>query len=345
VRKKDARKNSPEVQQEKRKQAVKLKKTHLTNLDISKTLGVHYGTVCKWFREYKSHGMRGIELQKRGRSFGEQRTLSTDQENEIRRILTKRTPDYFSFNMRLWTRKGVVMLIEKLYGIQMPIRTIGEYLKRWKFTPQKPKKRANEQDSKKVKKWLKEEYPEILKRAKKEKAEIHWGDETGICNTDQRGRTYAPKGKTPVVNLPGRTKFRVNLISSITNQGKLRFMIFESGMSEKVLIRFLSRLIADVRKKVFVILDNLNVHKTPAVREWLKKNKKKIEVFYLPTYSPDLNPDEFLNCDLKTALASKKVALTKSELKKSVISQMRFLQKNPDRIIKYFQAETIKYAA
>jgi transposase len=333
------------VQEEKRKQALKLNKTHLSNQEIAKTLGVHYGTVCRWIREYNANGMRGIEIQKRGRAVGGYRTLSLEQEKETRAMLTTKTPDDMGFNMRLWTRKGVALLIEKLYGIQMPIRTVGEYLKRWGFTPQKPKKRANEQDIKKVRQWLREEYPAILARAKSEKAEIHRGDKTGVCNVDQRGRSYAPKGKTSVVKLPGRTRFRVNLISSITNQGKLRFMIFESSLNAKILLKFLSRLIADVDKKVFVILDNLNVHKTPAVRDWLRRNKNKIEVFYLPTYSPDLNPDEFLNCDLKTALSSKRVALTKCELKKTVISQMRAFQKTPGRIKKYFQAETIKYAA
>ena len=126
MRRKDARKNPPLVQEEKRKQAIKLNKIHLSSKKIAKTLGVHYGTVCRWIREYHANGIRGIEMQKRGRTVGECRTLNLDQEKEIRKMLTKKTPDDFGFNMRLWTRKGVVLLIEELYGIQMPIRTIGE---------------------------------------------------------------------------------------------------------------------------------------------------------------------------------------------------------------------------
>jgi len=345
MKKIDARKLTAETQEEKRKQALRLRKQGYSTLEISKISGVHYGTVCRWFREYEAKGIKGIRSKTRGRNIGEKRTLTAKQEKQIKNKIIKNTPEQFGLNLRLWTRNAVQLLIKKICDINIPIRTVGEYLKRWKFTPQKPKKSANEQNSIQVKTWLKKEYPKIVRRAKKESAEIHWGDETGVCNVDQRGRSYAPIGSTPVVKLPGRNKIRINLISSITNQGKLRFMLFEKGMNEALLLKFFSRLLKDVEKKVFIILDNLNTHKTKKVRTWLDENVDKIEVFYLPTYSPDLNPDEFLNCDLKTSLSSKKTALTKEDLKKSILSQMRMLQKKPDRIKSYFKADSIKYAA
>jgi len=345
MKKVDARKLSPSIQEERRKQAIRLRKQRYSILEISKIVGVHYGTACRWFREYDKNGIPGIVSKTRGRSLGDSRTLTIKQEKMIKNKIIKNTPEKFGFNLRLWTRAAVKLLIKRVCSINMPIRTIGEYLKRWRFTPQKPKKCANEKNMIHVQTWLKKEYPKILKRAKKEGAEIHWGDETGICNIDQTGRGYAPIGKTPVVKLPGKMKFRINLISSITNQGKVRFMIFEKSMNESILLKFFSRLVQDVEKKVFLILDNLNIHKAKKVRGWLQEQKSKIEVFYLPTYSPDLNPDEFLNCDLKAGLSSKSIVLTKADLKKSVLSQMRMLQKTPNRVKAYFKAESIKYAA
>ena len=165
----------------------------------------------------------------------------------------------------------------------MPIRTVGEYLKRWGFTPQKPLRRAYKQNPKAVKVWLDEQYPAIAKRAKKERAEIHWGDETGLCNDSYHGRSYAPRGETPAIRLHPRCK-RVNLISTVTNQGKVRFMVYKDRMNSNTLIKFMERLIKTSDKKIYLILDNLKVHHSYAVRDWLKEHEEKIEIFFLFFY-------------------------------------------------------------
>ena len=226
----------------------------------------------------------------------------------------------------------------------MPIRTIGEYLKRWGFTPQKPLKRAYEQNPEAVKQWVEEEYPKITRKAKEEDAEIHWGDETGLRNDSQHGRSYAPRGKTPVIRLCAKRE-RINLISSITNQGKVRFMVYQDTMNSQTLIKFLKRLIKDADKKVFLILDNLRVHHSKLVKEWLKDHEDKIELFFLPSYSPELNPDEYLNCDLKAGVHSGPPTRKKADLKKKTISHLKMLQKKPQRVMKYFKHPTILYAA
>lgn len=203
----------------------------------------------------------------------------------------------------LWTRIAVQQLIKQLWAIQMPIRTVGEYLSRWGFTPQKPLKKAYKQNPKAVKAWLDGEYPDIAKRAKIENAEIHWGDETGLCNDSYHGRSYAPRGETPAIRLHPRCK-RVNLISSVTNQGKVRFMVYNNKMNSQTMIKFMKRLIKDASKKIFLIVDNLRVHHSYIIKDWLKENKNEIELFFLPSYSPELNPDEYLNCDLKDGVHS-----------------------------------------
>jgi len=195
-----------------------------------------------------------------------------------------------------------------------------------------------------VQRWLDEEYPSIQKKAKAEGAEIYCWDETGMRGDCQHGRGYAPRGKTPVINLSAK-RSATSMISAITNQGKVRFQIYDGRMNAQQLIQFLKRLIKDAKRKVMLILDNLRVHHANRVKVWLAKHADEIEVFYLPAYSPELNPDEYLNCDLKVGVHSKKPARTRKELKAKVLSHMCMLQKRPDRVKKYLQHAKISYAA
>lgn len=340
----DARKLPPSAQEEKRKLAIKLwKKGHSIN-DVSDTVGVSSKAVGNWIKKYQSGGMPALKSQKRGRPSGLNRSLSHEQENHLQRLLIDKTPDQLKLDYVLWTRKAVMELIEQELAIKMPIRTVGEYLKRWGFTPQKPVKQAYEQNPKAVQRWLDEEYPEIKSQAKAEDAEIYWGDETGIRNDSQHERGYSPKGKTPVVRL-NANRASTNMISAITNQGKVRFMVFDGTMNADKLIDFCKRLIRSAKRKVYLILDNLRVHHAKVFKTWLSNHGDEIAVFYLPSYSPELNPDEYLNCDLKAGVHSGKPARTKDALKKKVVSHMRMLQKRPSRVAKYFSHRKIKYAA
>ena len=226
----------------------------------------------------------------------------------------------------------------------MPIRTVGEYLKRWGFTPQKPAKWAKEQSTPAVANWLLKEYPAIEKRAKQEKAEIYWGDETGIQTGANVEKGYSPKGKTPVLRQTSR-KDRINMISAITNQGKVRFMFYKETMNSKRLITFMKRLVKDAGRKVYLILDNLKVHHSGLVTDWLEKHKDKIEVFYLPSYSPELNPDEYLNNSLKGRVHSGARAQNAKQLESKARKHMRHLQNNRSKVKNFFEHPCAAYAA
>jgi transposase len=344
MEKKDTRTLKPDVQEQIRYQAVRLRKAGEKYKEIGELLGVSYSSVCEWYKAYEREGIKGIKAKKRGRKVGSCRTLNADQEKQIRKMIQDKCPDQLKLPFALWTRIAVQQLIKRLLEIDMPIRTVGEYLKRWGFTPQKPFRRAYEQNPKAVKKWLDEQYPAIAQRAKKEEAEIQWGDETGLCNDSQHGRSYAPRGKTPAIRLPAKRE-RINLISSITNQGKVRFMIYKDTMNAKTFRKFVKRLIKAATQKIFLILDNLRVHHSYVVKEWLENHKNEIELFFLPSYSPELNPDEYLNCDLKAGFHSGVPARTKSQMEKKAISHLRMLQKKPKRVQKYFEHHKIAYAA
>ena len=144
---------------------------------------------------------------------------------KIQKMITDNMPDNIKLPYALLKRKANRYLKKRTYNINIAIRTMRDYLKSWSFTTQKPKKKAYEQNSKTVNKWLEEEYPKIKRQAQKENAEIHWTDETGIKNTSQYGRSYAPKGKTPVKETLAK-RLSLNMISTVTNQGKVRFMTY-----------------------------------------------------------------------------------------------------------------------
>ena len=340
----DARKLPPAAQEEKRKLAIRLWKRGVQIKQVAETVGVSAQAVSGWIKRYKAGGFSALKSKRRGPPTGQTRRLTQEQEKHLQKLIRDRAPDQLKLDYALWTRKAVMELIKQETGIAMPIRTVGEYLKRWGFTPQKPVKRAYEQNPRAVRRWLEEEYPEIKAQAKQEKAEIYWGDETGIRNDSQHERGYAPKGKTPVIRLNAK-RSSANMISAITNQGKVRFKVFEGSMNTEILIDFCKRLIKSTKRKVYLILDNLRVHHARVFKKWLKEHEEEIAVFYLPSYSPELNPDEYLNCDLKAGVHSGKPARDKKRLKAKVISHMRMLQKKPARVAKYFEHRKIRYAA
>jgi len=288
--------------------------------------------------------MAGIKPGKRGRRPGKNRSLTEEQERLFQHLICEKRPEQMKMDFALWNRAAVSQLIKQECNISMPIRTVGHYLKRWGFTPQKPIKKAYEQRPEAVKQWLDEQYPEIARRARTEGGEIHWGDETALVNTDVRGRGFAPKGKTPVAYAPG-TRQRLSMIATVTNKGCARWQIIDGNFDSDRLIEFLELLIKDAGKKVFLILDDLRVHHSKPVKAWLEKSKEKIECFYLPSYSPELNAEVRLNSDLRQAIGSKVQVRTKDKLRTAANDYMMMLESNPRRVASYFQDPRVKYAA
>ena len=339
----DARKHNQQTQYELRKQLVRLRKQGTTNKAAAELVGISASHASTIWQKYQRGGLKAIKPGTRGRQTGTQRTLSQEQERVVQNLLVDKNPLQLKLPFALWTRDAVRMLIKQRYGLEIPVRTISDYLHRWGFTPQKPTKRAYEQDPKRLKQWLETDYPEITACAKKEKAEIHWGDETGINSDGYNVKGFAPKGKTPVVRLTAKRN-KINMISSITNRGKVRFMLYRETMTAKVLIKFMSRLIKDSLRKVFLILDNLRVHHSKVVQKWLKTNEEKIKVFFLPPYSPERNPDEYLNGDLKQRIRSGIPAKTVDDLTKKTRSFMKTLQCRSNHVMNYFKHPKIVYA-
>lgn len=340
----DMRSLGAEARAERRKMVIKLRRGGATYDAIAQQLGLSRTGVFNICKRYAQSGAKALKDAPKGRRPGEGRRLSAQQEAEIQKLIADKMPDQLKMPYALWSRPAVVALIAERYGIVLPVRTMGHYLKRWGFTPQKPIRRAYEQSPKAVQEWLEVTYPRIAQEAKAAGAEILWGDETGLRSDDVRGRSFAPKGKTPVVRVNSRRE-GLSIISAVSNKGQMRWKIFEGALNADILIDFLRRLIKGASRKIFLILDNLRVHHARPVKAWLSEHADAIKVFYLPSYSPELNPDEMANADIKQAVTKRAPARTKAQLVKAAVSHLRSVQKQPARVQSYFQHDPVKYAA
>ena len=316
-----------------------------TQNEVVDIFGVSLRAVNSWWKVYREHGMPGLRMKsRRPKSADEGGKLKGWQCASIVRTIVKKTPDQLNFGFMLWTRDAVAELIKDRFQVRLSKWTVGRLLIQWGMSPQKPVKKAYQQQPEVVKNWLDKEYPRIARKAAREKAEILWGDEMGVRSDDQIGRTYGKIGQTPVVKVSGQ-RFSCQMISTVSNIGNLRFMIFEGKFNADVCITFLKRLIKDARRKVFLILDGHPVHKSKKVKSWILAHASKISLYVLPAYSPELNPDELLNQDVKTNAVRKKRAANKNELKKNLVGYLRGRQKRPDLVRRYFEAKHVRYAA
>ena len=325
MEKEDARKQSREVLHERRKQVIRLHRKGVGVMQIVEQTGLSWSGVNTALRLFEQGGAAALKPHARGKKPGSGRSLSTEQERVIRMTIIDKRPEQIKMEFALWSRPAVRELIERDLGIKLSVRAVGDYLARWGFTPQKPIKKAYEQRPEAVQAWLEDEYPTIEARAKREGAEIHWGDETALVNTDVRGRSYAPAGQTPVTRAVGGTRQKLSMIATVTNQGKTRWMIIDEAFDAAKLIEFLQALIKDVGRKVFLILDNLRVHHSKLVKAWVAEHQDQIELFYLPSYSPRLNPEERLNADLKQEMGKRVPVRIKVKLREAENDHMATL--------------------
>ena len=285
----DARKVTTQQQQEKRNIAIKLLKKSMPIKEIAEIVGVHPSRIYDWRAKYKRDGKRGISIGQRGRKTGENKSLSPEQEQQIIRQLIDTNPQQLKFKFALWTREAVRYLINHELNIDMPISTVGHYLKKWEFTSKKPIKRAYERKDENTQRWLNEEYPKIKKQAKAEDAEIWWVDETACVSLPTNLKGYAKKGDKIKPILTDRAqKFKINMISSITNTGKSMFSLYDESINVDRFIDFLEKVIKSSNKKVYMIVDNLRVHHAKLVTAWIEEHKDEIAIFYLPPYSQSL---------------------------------------------------------
>jgi transposase len=333
------------AQEELRRRALFLiEQQGLSQGEAAQLVGVHRQTVNTWVKRHREQGGDGLLDGRRVSSRRGKGILSAEEAGQVRAWIVEQTPDQLGLPFALWTSRAVRELIERRFEKRLGLTAVQLHLQRWGLTPQKPLVRAKERQPAAIAAWLETTYPAIARRARAARAVIYWGDETGISNQDQIGRSYAPKGRTPVV---ARTAKRItrSMISAVSNRGLMRFMLYEGGLNADGFIAFLRRLTKDAGRKVVLIVDNLKVHKAGKVQAWVESHGHEIELCYLPAYAPDHNPTEYLNNDLKQQLRQQPQPGSKEELIGRTRSVLRTIQRSPERVRAYFRLEPVRYAA
>jgi transposase len=307
------------------------------------TFGVSRKSIWMWLGAHRSGGDAALAARQRGPK-GERGKLKGWQAATVCALIRDHHPEQLKLPFVLWTSEGVRQLVRRRFGVKLSARSVRRYLLRWGFTPQKPKRVAYERDPEAVRQWMEEVYPAIRARAKREKARIYWADEMGARSDHQAGRSYAPRGRTPTRPGTGQ-RFGANVLSALTNRGDLAFMVFKRKFRASVFLRFLRRLVRQASRKVFLIVDRHPVHRSRLVRAWLARNADRIEMFFLPPYSPELNPDEMLNQDVKTNAVGKRSPRNQPQLLRSLRAYLNRRRGNAELVKKYFHEESVRYAA
>ena len=339
----DARSLSPEAQQALRERVLHAVGAEgLSIAAAARAFGVHRATASGWVNAYRRGGAAALAARPRGRR--PRPLLTPGQHDRLWAVLTASTPDRVGLAESLWTREAVADWAARELGVRRSRWVWGRWLKAQGFTPQRPARRAYERDPAAVERWLAQEYPRVAREAAAEGAEVHWLDEAGLRSDCQAGRGYAPRGRTPVQPVPGQ-RFRVSYVATVSALGVLRFLVFTGRFTAAVLLTFLARLLASRPGKVYVVLDGHPVHRAGKVRQWAAARAGRIRLVFLPPYSPELNPAEYLNNDVKGNAQRSGRARDKAALQAKARAYLRATQRTPSIVRRYFRAKQVRYAA
>lgn len=308
---------------------------------VARVLGIHVRTIFRWLALYRGGGWHRLDADKRG---GRPPKLDGKAMKWLYDTVTMKNPLQLKFPFALWTSTMIRELIRKRFGTKLSRSSVCRLLAQMGLSAQKPLWRAYQQDPAAVQKWIDEEYPKIRRKARKVGASIFFADEAGVRSDFHSGTTWAKRGQTPIVSSTGQ-RFGANMISAISARGQLRFMLTKKRVTAKVFIEFLKRLMVNAPGPVYVIVDGHPTHKAKCVRQFVEAQEGRLMLFLLPSYSPELNPDEYVWNDLKNNCLGRKVIKSKAELRMQVISHLRKLQKMPELIKSFFRSPTTKYAA
>jgi transposase len=340
-RKTDARSLNRETLTELRKRAVSSVQEGQSPEDVAQALGVTRAAMYGWLARYRNGGWGALDAKKRG---GRKPKLDGAKMRWVYETVTSNNPLQLQFPFALWSAKMVGQLIERQFGIRYSKASVCRLLKQLGLTPQRPLRRAYQQSQQRVQQWLDDTYPAIQERARRENAQIFFADEAGVRSDHHGGTTWAQKGQTPVVPSTG-ARFGLNLISAVSAQGEFRFMTVEGRVNAGVFIDFLKRLVHNADRPIFLIVDGHAAHRAKKVERYVESLEGQLELFFLPPYAPQLNPDECAWNDLKNNAIGRQQITGPAQLKAEVLRFLRYLQKTPARVMGYFNTATTKYAA
>jgi transposase len=342
MRKHDARKLDHATLEALRERAVQRVQEGESPEVVARVFGIGRTAIYRWLAEYRRGGWDALKAKP---LFGRPPKLDGKKLQWVYNTVTQKNPLQLKFVFALWTREMVAKLIKDKFGVKLSANSVGRLLAQLGITCQKPLHRAIERDEALVQQWLKKEYPKIKAMARKEEAEIYFGDAAHIRSDHHAGRSWGRRGETPIVAATG-ARHGMSLISAITSRGHMRFMIKEKGgVNADVFIEFLKRLIAGAERTIFLIVDRGPAHRAKKTKAFVETLGGKLRLFFLPPYSPDRNPDELVWKHLKADTIGRMAVTGKTDFKRKVRSSMRRLQNDPGKIRSFYQKQSLKYAA
>lgn len=341
MKKHDGRKLKHEVLTELRKRAVEQVQAGESPEAVIRTMGFCRACIYNWLAMYRAGGWDALDARKRG---GRPKKLNGRMIAWVYRVVTTGDPRQHKFDFALWTRSAIATLIARRYNIHLSVNSVGRLLAQLGITPQKPLWRAEQQDPNRVRKWVEDKYPEIAERARKAGAEVWFYDESGLRSDYHAGTTWSKRGQTPVVHSTG-ARYRLNMLSAVNRRGKMRFMIESGRLNGGVMCRFLERLMVGAHHPIFLILDGHPMHKSGVVRKKVESFEGRLQLFFLPPYSPELNPDEGVWREVKANRLGRAGVLGFADMKAKALGALRHLAKRPDKIRTLFKMKTTMYAA
>lgn len=306
---------------------------------ITKVLKVSRSSVFEWQKIYRAHGAEALRTKK---TRGPKSKLDDGQMSQLYRLIVGSDPRQLSFGLALWTRGMIQELILRQFGVRLSIVSVGSILGKLGMSPQRPLYRAYEQDPEKVAEWKEKIFPQIQARAKKEGAAIFFADEASVRTNYHAGTTWAPVGRTPVVAGSGKTR-SISMVSAVSPRGELHFQVHETGIKQEEFLEFCKMLVADVGRPVFLIMDNSQVHRAKLLKEHAAQSNGMLTLFFLPPYSPDLNPDEWVWKNVKHNNLGRASVKSEGELAKFANAALARLKGFPGKIQSFFGDPALRY--
>lgn len=339
MRTQDGRKLSPKTLEEIRARAVQRVQEGESPERVIKTLGFSRACIYNWLARYRAGGWHAL---KTGSRTGRPKKLSGRQISWIYKTVVDKDPLQMKFHFALWTRSMIAIVIKQKYRIKLSESSVGRLLRQLGLSCQKPLYRAYQQNPEAVTQWKEKVFPEIKKKAKRVGATIHFQDESGIRSDFHSGKTWAVRGQTPVIEATG-ARFGLNIVGAISTRGQLRFMVVKGSVTSEKICDFLKRLMHDAEKPLYLIWDGHPTHRSKKVKEYIASFDGKLEVFVLPSYSPELNPIEQVWNNVKGHGVGRKKIFGPDQLKAAVLGQLRKLQKLPAMVTSFFRHPDCAY--
>ncbi|MEM5318528.1 IS630 family transposase [Paraburkholderia sp. JHI869] len=336
----DGRKLDHATLQAMRQQAVKAIREGQDVASVAAAYGVNERSVYRWLSDFVNGGQNALLAKA---IPGRPPKVSPEEMRWLAQAVRDNTPLQYKFEFGLWTLSLIAALIERKFGKKLSLSGVSRIMKLLGFTAQKPLYQAWQQDAALVRQWEFETYPAIRAEVRAAGATIYFADESGLRSDYHTGTTWAPQGQTPVVETTGR-RFSLNMISAVSPQGEFRFMVHDGAVTATVFREFLGRLMIGADKPVFLVLDGHPVHKARLVQDFVKAQNGRLKLFYLPPYSPHLNPDEQVWAHVKRSV-SKRLAQDKNEMKRLALGALRRIQKLPELVKSFFRQSECQYAA